>query len=92
MRLFGKSKLIKELEQKIDNLEWKIESNKNTFESLSHQLKVIKLTCNIFPYEQLHPEYTDYKKDRTDLESKGYTLQGCVNKFEIWVNKGVKNG
>lgn len=92
MSLFRKNKELEELRTKVINTEWKIDSLIAENNRRISDIKKIKLISNIFPHEELHPMMDDYKKDRERLEKEGYTMQGCADHYEIWVNKGVKNG
>jgi hypothetical protein len=94
MKLFGNKKdkeiedLKDNLEQaiyRISDLEYKENHNKNEIET-NHML------YKKYPNEILWKHMNEYKEKREELESKGYTLQGCVNLKEVWINKGDKNG
>ena len=92
MSLFRKNKELYDIKERLVNNEWKYTSLKYDYEKIQEEIKKLRLISNIYPNEQIHPMQQDYKKDRERLESKGYTIQGCVDNYEIWVNKEVKNG
>ena len=92
MSLFRKNKELYDIKERLDQCEWKYDGLKYEYEKIQGEIKKVRLISNIYPNESIHPMSTDYKKDRERLESTGYTMQGCVDNYEIWVNKGVKNG